>query len=140
MAETPEAQAGGLIAGPAGEDTVPVLLRPGEHIYGPDGKLLLVVAEQPAAPEKRDQLWEAETRMSVQAKVRCIANSPPQWDSAGNSRLARFTPVYDSDPSSPNFEWSQATPSGYIELAITNEAAFARFEPGREYLLTFDPA
>jgi hypothetical protein len=78
--------------------------------------------------------------MSVQAKVRCIANSPPQWDAAGTTRIARFTPVYDPDPSHPNFEWSQATPSGYIELTITNEAAFAKFEPGQEYLLTFDLA
>ena len=53
-------------------------------------------------------------------------------------RIARFTPVYDVDPSHPNYEWSVATPSGYIELAITNEAAFSKFEPGREYLLTFD--
>jgi len=78
--------------------------------------------------------------VSVQAKVRCIGNSSPQWDSAGTMRLARFTPVYDADPSSPNFAWSQATPSGYIELAITNEAAFSKFEPGQEYLLTFDLA
>ncbi len=78
--------------------------------------------------------------MSVQAKVRCIGNSSPQGDTGGTMRLARFTPVYDSDPSSPNFEWSQATPSGYIELGITNEAAFAKFEPGQEYLLTFELA
>jgi len=76
--------------------------------------------------------------MSVQAKVRCIGNSAPQWDSAGTMRMARFTPVYDADPAAPNFEWSQATPSGYLELCITNEAAFSKFEVGREYLLTFD--
>ena len=78
--------------------------------------------------------------MSVQAKVRCIGNSPPQWDTAGTMRMARFTPVYDADPEHPNFAWSQATPSGYIELAITNAAAFDKFEPGAEYLLTFDLA
>jgi hypothetical protein len=78
--------------------------------------------------------------MTVQAKVRCIGNSSPQWDSAGTMRLARFTPVYDSDPASPNFEWSQATPSGYLELAITSAAAFGAFEVGQEYLLTFEPA
>jgi hypothetical protein len=76
--------------------------------------------------------------VTVQAKVRCIGNSPPQWDSAGTTMIARFTPVYDADPDSPNFEWSQATPSGYIELAITNAAAFGAFEPGQEYLLTFE--
>lgn len=76
--------------------------------------------------------------MSIQAKVRCIGNSSPRYDTQGTMRIARFTPVYDSDPAAPNFEWSQATPSGYIELAITNEAAFSQFEPGKEYLLTFD--
>ena len=78
--------------------------------------------------------------MTVQAKVRCIGNSPPAWDTGATMRIARFTPVYDSDPSHPNFEWSQATPSGYVELTITNEAAFSKFEPGTEYLLTFDVA
>jgi hypothetical protein len=77
-------------------------------------------------------------RKAVQAKVRCIGNSSPQWDAAGTMRVARFTPVYDADPESPNFEWSQATPSGYLELVITNEAAFAAFEVNGEYLLTFE--
>ncbi len=78
--------------------------------------------------------------MSVQAKVRCIGNSPPPWDAGVTMRTARFTPVYDPDPAHPNFEWSQATPSGYVELTITNEAAFSKFEVGQEYLLTFDLA
>jgi hypothetical protein len=78
--------------------------------------------------------------MTVQAKVRCIGNSPPPWDTQGTMRAARFTPVYDADPAHPNFEWSKATPSGYVELTITNEAAFSAFEVGAEYLLTFEPA
>lgn len=81
--------------------------------------------------------------MSVQAKVRCIGNSSPQWipdGTAADTRLVRFTPVYDSDPSAPNFEWSKYTPSGYIELTVTNEAAFSAFEVGAEYMLTFDVA
>lgn len=84
--------------------------------------------------------------MSVQAKVRCITNSAPQWGGAtapGDSdylRMVRFTPVYDADPEHPNFEWSQATPSGYFEMTVTNPAAFEKFEVGDEYLVTFDPA
>lgn len=78
--------------------------------------------------------------MSVAAKVRCIGNSNPAWDQHDTMRMARFTPVYDSDPESPNFEWSQATPSGYMELCITNPAAFGQFEVGEEYLLTFEHA
>ena len=34
---------GGLVTGPAGEDSVPIRLLPGEEIYGPDGKLRAVV-------------------------------------------------------------------------------------------------
>lgn len=75
----------------------------------------------------------------IQAKVRCIGNSAPQWAADSDSmRIARFTPVYDADPDHPNYVWSQATPAGYIELTITNPAAFSEFEPNREYLLTFE--
>lgn len=79
--------------------------------------------------------------MSVQAKVRCISNIRPAWvgdagDQPETMRVVRFTPVYDQDPSHPNFEWSQATPAGYLELTITNPAAFERFEVNKEYLLT----
>jgi len=34
---------GGLITGAASADNVPVLLRPGEHVYGPGGRLVLVI-------------------------------------------------------------------------------------------------
>jgi hypothetical protein len=78
--------------------------------------------------------------MTVQAKVRCIANTPPAWDASGTMRTARFTPVYDPDPASPNFAWSQATPSGYVELTITNPAAFVEVEVNGEYTLTFEEA
>jgi hypothetical protein len=79
--------------------------------------------------------------MTVQAKVRCIGNSAPAWDATSDTtRVVRFTPVYDADPASPNFAWSQYTPSGYVELTITNPAAFGAFEVNQEYTLTFDGA
>jgi len=78
--------------------------------------------------------------VSVQAKVRCIANGPSAWDTTGASgRQVRFTPVYDPDPSHPNFQWSQATPSGYFEMYVTNPAAYEAFEVNQEYLVTFEP-
>lgn len=46
-------------------------------------------------------------------------------------------PVYSADKANPNFSWSQATPSGKLELTITNKAAFGYFELGKEYLLNF---
>lgn len=81
--------------------------------------------------------------MSVQAKVRCIGNSTPSWIPDGTEadhRIVRFTPVYDDNPEHPNFEWSKYTPSGYIELTVSNPDAFGKFEVGSEYLLTFEPA
>jgi len=80
--------------------------------------------------------------MTVQAKVRCTGNSAPAWADKYNDtiRTVRFTPVYDLDPAHPNFEWSQATPSGYVELTITNPAAFGAFEVNKEYTLTFEEA
>lgn len=77
--------------------------------------------------------------MTIQAKVRCIGNSAPAWDNSDTQRFVRFTPVYDTNPDHPNFEWSKYTPSGYIELLITNEVAFSVFEVNSEYLLTFEP-
>lgn len=78
--------------------------------------------------------------MSVQAKVRCIANSSPHWDPEGHngSRVVRFTPVYDPNPEHPNHQWSQATPAGYFEMSITNPAAADAFEVNEEYLVTFE--
>jgi hypothetical protein len=79
--------------------------------------------------------------MTVAAKVRCIGNASPAYDPQGtsDSRVVRFTPVWDADPHSPNFEWSQATPAGYLELYISNPAAHEAFEVGREYMLSFEP-
>ena len=47
-------------------------------------------------------------------------------------------PVYSSDPNDPNKTFSDATPSGKIELSITNKAAHGFFQAGHEYLVTFE--
>ena len=47
-------------------------------------------------------------------------------------------PVCSSDPNDPNKSWSEATPSGSVELCITNKQVFGHFVPGEEYLLTFE--
>jgi hypothetical protein len=78
--------------------------------------------------------------MSMQAKMRCISNEKPSYNQDGSVRMFRFTPVYDADPSHPNFAWSQATPAGYVELMVTNQDAFGSVQPGQEYLLTFEEA
>lgn len=50
----------------------------------------------------------------------------------GSKHDVVLRPVWDPNPESPNFKWSQATPDGEIRLGITNPAAFGQFEPGQE--------
>lgn len=50
----------------------------------------------------------------------------------------KMSPVYAED--GPNKSWSEATPSGKIEMTITNPAAVDFFEAGQEYLLAFTKA
>ena len=72
--------------------------------------------------------------MAVQAKLRCIGNTDPEWSSP--TRIVRLTPVYGE--SGENAEWSKYTPAGYFEMTVTNPAAFEQFEVNGEYLVTFE--
>jgi hypothetical protein len=56
----------------------------------------------------------------------------------GAYRQVFLHPVYSSDKTSPNYSWSQATPSGKMEMTITNPGAFEQFAVGKTYLMTFD--
>lgn len=47
-------------------------------------------------------------------------------------------PVYSSDPKSPNYSFSQATPSGQIQMWISNPDAFGFFKLRGEYDVTFN--
>ena len=49
-------------------------------------------------------------------------------------------PVYSSNKSAPNFQWSQATPSGTLKMQINNPACFGAFVAGQEYDILFTPA
>lgn len=43
--------------------------------------------------------------------------------------------VYSSDPESENYSWSKWTPSGMLNLTITNPDAQGKFEVGKEYFI-----
>lgn len=47
--------------------------------------------------------------------------------------------VYSPDPNSPNYVWSEATPSGSLTMYISNPAAWGSFVQGKEYALTIEP-
>jgi hypothetical protein len=48
--------------------------------------------------------------------------------------------VYSDDPTSPNYSFSQATPSASVNLIITNPSARGIFREGQEYLINFEEA
>lgn len=56
-----------------------------------------------------------------------------------NFEMVKLNPVYSPDKSHPNYSWCQATPSGKIEMTITNRLALGAFVPGIEYDIAFIP-
>lgn len=47
----------------------------------------------------------------------------------------RFEAVYSDDPAHVNHTWSRWTPSGTLQMQVTNPALWGRFVVGREYYL-----
>lgn len=75
----------------------------------------------------------------VRAKFVCstIMTSKFNKDDDGVSKVT-LTPVMDG--SDENKEFWKWTPSGHIEMDITNEAAVKYFELGEEYYIDFKKA
>lgn len=53
------------------------------------------------------------------------------------SQIVKLNPSYVSDPGNPNHAFWKATPTGNLEMTITNPAVFGFFVPGRSYFLDF---
>lgn len=70
--------------------------------------------------------------MSV--KARMVVESNVGDD---QQRQVSLRAVYSPDPESPNYSFSKWTPSGQLNLTITNPAAFEQFETGKVFDLTF---
>lgn len=71
--------------------------------------------------------------MSVRAKFRC--NSITEFE---HGKQVKLNAVYGNGKE--NESWSKATPSGALEMTITNPEAYKQFEVGKEYFLDFAPA
>lgn len=54
------------------------------------------------------------------------------------SQIVRLHPVFSTSEENKAF-W-EATPTGSIEMTITNRAAFDRFVSGKSYYIDFTPA
>lgn len=76
---------------------------------------------------------------AVRAKFRCmsIAHSFTGNPDHSAATITLF-PVWEQD--GVNRKWSQATPSGKIEMLITNPSAVEQFDIGKEYFVDFTPA
>lgn len=72
---------------------------------------------------------------TVRSKFKCIGEMRTEY----HQRKYTFAPVYSNDPNAENKAFWDATPSGTIELLITNEKAWT-FEPGKEYYVDFTEA
>lgn len=75
----------------------------------------------------------------VRAKFKCWSIQHSFSHSSDYSAAqVTLVPVYDQD--GPNASWSKATPSGKIEMLITNPGAVEQFELGKDYFVDFSPA
>lgn len=79
--------------------------------------------------------------MTVRAKfkVQTIQDST-DGEGAIQGRRVILHPVYSDDPTHENRSFWQATPTGLIDMFVSNPAAFEQFEQGAEYYVTFDKA
>lgn len=81
--------------------------------------------------------------MSVKAKFTCTSVEPhtnKEGQTEGKSIGMSAVVAYGADGNrkDENESWSKWTPSGTLQIYITNPDAFEQFEQGKEYYLTFD--
>lgn len=74
--------------------------------------------------------------MAVIARMVCTKNEKTSY---GDNRNVQLSAVYSSDPSSPNYSYSQASPSASLTIYISNPDAYEQFEVNKQYDLTFTP-
>lgn len=76
-----------------------------------------------------------EKTMSVRAKFQCNSiNKSPDNSTAVVHLIAVTT------GSTENETWSKYTPSGQLQMVISNPAAAEQFEQGKEYFIDIAPA
>lgn len=83
----------------------------------------------------------AAPRLVVRAKFRCTrkaqVRSASGYGSPGPVDQEEVT--LSAVMGDENKKWSRYTPSGHLEMTITNPVALARFEVGKDYYLDFTP-
>jgi hypothetical protein len=77
----------------------------------------------------------------VRAKFRCVEKRSSVSNYGSGPKPVEQEAVVLQPVAGPgNEEWSKYTPSGKLEMVITNPAAVSQFAVGQDYILTFEPA
>ncbi len=80
------------------------------------------------------------TAGSTRAKFKCMHIMRGEYEGGGESFEVVLTPVNQYDNTEENRDFWEATPSGKIELVITNKDARKFFTPGKSYYVDFTEA
>ena len=75
--------------------------------------------------------------MTIAARLKCYSVTDYNPGGGVLSKSVKLSPLYDPDPASPNYSFSQATPSGDVSLTITNPKAFDQFVEGKVFDVVF---
>ncbi len=76
--------------------------------------------------------------MATRAKFKLNSYTVDEHHETGEEkRTLNMTPVYDADPESENGQFFAYTPSGSIQLGVTNKAVWGEFEIGDEIYVDF---
>lgn len=78
----------------------------------------------------------------VRAKMKCMTIETLDWGAPAQKQVkVKMGAVYSNDPNHENKAFSDATPSGSVELTIQgNKPAATMFEAGKEYYVDFTEA
>jgi hypothetical protein len=72
--------------------------------------------------------------MVIKARLICESILKTEY-----AEIVKLRAVYSDDKKSPNYSFSQATPSAEMTMTVSNQAAWGAFVPGAQYDLTFEP-
>jgi hypothetical protein len=73
--------------------------------------------------------------MAVIALMECqeVTQHGNQYNGGQYAESVKLRCVYTEDKDHPQFKWSEATPSGDLELYVNNAEAFGKIQPGVLY-------
>lgn len=77
--------------------------------------------------------------MSFRAKCRITGVQSSLHPKQGDHRKVTLQPVFGAGEEDSNAQWSKFTPSGQVELTITNPEVWPDLVIGRAFYLDFTP-